>query len=90
MDPEIIDEFLEVYLSAKERKYPDFIKKLHQWVVPDYKIKGYTVYEIPDEKVVDGLKAINKRYSSYIKVKGYKYKIEVLLEGAEALSLWRK
>jgi len=48
------------------------------------------VYEILDEKAVEGLKAINKMYSSYIKVKGYRYKIEVLLEGAEALSLWRK
>ncbi len=69
MDPEIIDDFLEVYLSAKERKYSDFIKKLHQWVIPDYKIKGYSVYEFPDEKVVEGLKAINKRYYPISKLK---------------------
>ena len=88
--PHITQEILDVYLSGKAAKYPDFVKRIYQWVVSDYNIKTYNIYEIPEEKLFQGLKAIGKRYSTYVTVKGYKYKIEPLIEGSEAIELIRK
>lgn len=88
--PHIYQEVLDVYLSGKAAKYPDFVKRIHQWVTSDYDIKVYSVYEIPEEKLFQGLKAIGRRFSTYITVKGYKYKVEPLIEGSEAIELMRK
>ena len=88
--PHILKEVLDVYLSGKAAKYPDFVKRIHQWVVSDYNFKTYNIYEIPEEKLYQGLKAIGKRYSTYVAVKGYKYKIEPLIAGSEAIDLIKK
>ncbi len=88
--PHKLQEILEVYLSGKAAKYPDFVKRIYQWVVSDYNFKTYNVYEIPEEKLYQGMKAIGKRYSTYVAVKGYKYKIEPLIEGSEAIELIKK
>jgi len=32
---------------------------------PDGMIKTYAVYECPDDKILDGLKSIGKRYTLY-------------------------
>ena len=82
-------EITEVYISGKAAKYPDFVKRIHQWVASDYDIKVYNIYEIPDEKLVEGMKAIAKRFSTYVAVKGYKYKVIPLMEGSEAIQLVR-
>ena len=87
--PHKLQEILEVYLSGKAAKYPDFVKRIYQWVVSDYNFKTYNIYEIPEEKLYQGLKAIGKRFSTYVTVKGYKYKIEPLVEGSEAIELIR-
>ncbi len=44
------------------------IKRIYQWVVSDYNFKTYNIYEIPEEKLFQGLKAIGKRYSTYVAV----------------------
>ncbi len=84
------NELVELYLSGKAAKYPDFVKRIHGWVVMDYGAKNYAVYEVPDDKLYEGIKAIAKRYSTYTTVEGYKYKIEPLLEITEAIQLVRE
>lgn len=81
---------MDVYLSGKAAKFPDFVKRIHQLIVSDYNFKTYNIYEIPEEKLYQGMKAIGKRFSTYITVKGYKYKIEPLIEGTEAIQLTRE
>jgi len=88
--PHITPKILDVYLSGKAAKYPDFVKRTHQLVAADYNFKTYNLYEIPEEKLYQGIKAIGKRYSTYITVEGYKYKIETLIEGSEAIQLLKK
>ena len=87
--PHKTQEVLDVYLSGKAAKYPDFVKRIHQLIVSDYNFKSYNLYEIPEDKLYQGIKAIGKRYSTYVAVEGYKYKIEPLIEGSEAIQLIR-
>ena len=88
--PHKSQEIIDVYTSGKAAKYPDFVKRIHQWAASDYDIRIYNIYEIPDEKCVPALKAIAKRFSTYVVVKGYKYKIIPLMEGSEAIALSKK
>ncbi len=82
-----VREMLEVYMSKDKPAYPDFIKKIHHWttISPEGRIKAYAVYECPDDKILDGLKAIGKRYTLYTTVEGYKYYPEVLMDAQEAI-----
>lgn len=80
-------EMVNVYLSGKQPKYPDFVKKIHQWAVMDNEVKTYAVYEMPDDKVYEGLLAIGKRFTAYTNIKGYKYKPEILIEEKDVLSM---
>jgi len=84
------EEFLKFYLSGKAPKYPDYVKRIHQWIVPDYVYKVYNIYELPEDKLYEGMKGIAKRFSAYAAFKGYKFKIEPLIEGSEAIELYRK
>jgi len=85
--PHKTEEVIKVYTSGKAVDYPDFVNRKFQWATPNYDLKIYNIYEIPDEKLVEGIKAIAKRFSTYVKVEGYKYNLEVLIEGAEALKM---
>lgn len=82
-------ELLKVYMSKDKPTYPDFVKKIHHWTVVssngDY--KTYAVYEFPDGKVKETLKAIGKRYSLYATVEGYRYYPEILLDAEEAIKI---
>ena len=80
-------EMTTVYLSGKQAKYPDFVKKIHQWYVMDNEIKAYAVYEVPDDKVYETILAIGKRYNAYVAIEGYKYKIEVLIAEKDVLAM---
>ena len=41
--PHLTQEILDVYLSGKAAKYPDFVKHIHQFVVSDYSFKTYNL-----------------------------------------------
>jgi len=84
--PHKFDDLLKVYLG-KKTDYPDFVKRIHHWGITDGDYKNYAVYEVPDEKLYDGMMAIAKRYSTYAKVEGYKYKIEPLMDSEKAIAL---
>ena len=83
-------EMVNIYLSGKQPKYPDFIKKIQNWLVMDNEIKNYAVYEAPDDKTYEALLAIGKRYTAYTVIEGYKYKPEVLIEEKDVLAMMPK
>ena len=85
-----VKEIMQIYFSGKQPKYPDFIKKIHQWVVMDNKVKTYAVYEMPDDKTYEGLLAIGKRFTAYTVIEGYRYKPEVLIEEKDAIAMMPK
>jgi hypothetical protein len=84
------NEMIKVYMSKDKPPYPDFMKKINHWIAmsPDGYIKAYAVYECPDEKIIDCLKAIGKRYSLYAQVEGYKYFPEVLMDAQEVIKMF--
>ena len=86
----IAEDFIKFYLSGKAPKYPDYVKRIHQWFVPDYNYKVINIYELPEDKLYEGMKGIGKRFSSYAGIKGYKFKIEPLIEGSEVIESYRK
>jgi hypothetical protein len=87
LPPHISDKVIKLYTSGKAAEYPDFVKRIHQWAASDYNFKIYNIYEIPEEKLFQGLRAITKRFSTYVTIKGYKYKIEPLLEGSDVIQM---
>ncbi len=85
-----VEESLKFYLSGKAPKYPDYVKRIHQWFVSDYNIKLYNIYELPEDKLYEGMKRIGDRFSAYAAMEGYKFKIEPLIEGSELIESYRK
>jgi hypothetical protein len=65
----------------------DFVKRVNIWVAADYDTKVYALYEVPDEKMFDGLKSISTRYAGYRIIEGFKYNIEPLLTVKDALPM---
>jgi len=60
--------------------YPDFLKKVENWIaqITDDRLKSYAVYECPDDKIVESMSALAKRYNFYASVEGYTYTMELL------------
>ena len=89
MPPDKIPEATKVYMASNKPKYPNFINKTDNWAaVPSagsYKV--YAVYECPEEKLYEALKAIIKRYNFYAQVEGYNYSVEPLIPEAEAMEM---
>lgn len=82
-------DLLKVYTSKDKPAYPDFVKKIHHWtlVSSDGNYKTYAVYEFPDDKIKETMKAIVKRYNLYATVEGYRYFPELLLDAEEAIKM---
>lgn len=82
-------ELLKVYTSKNKPAYPDFLKKIHHWtlVASDGNYKTYAIYEFPDDKIKETMKAIVKRYNLYATVEGYRYFPELLLDAEEAIKM---
>ena len=80
-------ELAKLYTSGKQPKYPDFVKRVHRFVVMDNDVKGYALYEVPDDKIIDGGKAIAKRQAVYSTIEGYKYRAELLMTAEDALEV---
>ena len=74
-------------LFLKLPKLPDYVKTEHVFVSPDLKTSFYSVYELPEDKYFEGMKAIVKRYTGYNEVEGYEYRIVPVMEAKDALAL---
>ena len=87
--PHKFKELIKVYMSKDKPAYPDFVKKIHHWAkgTPDGQYKTIAIYECPDDKLFDALKAISKRYAVYAAVEGYRHTIEPLIDAEEAIKL---
>jgi len=72
----------------KLEKLPDFIKTEHVFNTAAGDYVFFSIYQIEDEtKYFNGLKAITKRFSGYMDIKGYKYTLHPVLEAKDALSM---
>ncbi|MHA2429659.1 MAG: hypothetical protein ACXACC_01380 [Promethearchaeota archaeon] len=72
----------------KLEKLPDFVKTEHVFNTAAGDYMFFSIYQIEDEtKYFDGLKAITKRFSGYMDIKGYKYTLHPVLEAKDALSM---
>ena len=89
--PHIAEDLVKFYLSGKAPKYPEFVKRVSQWMASDFEFLTYNIYDLPEEKLYEGMKGISKRLSAFSsEFEGYKYKIQVLIPGSEALDLFKK
>ena len=88
--PNKAEEMIKASMSGKKPAYPEFLKKVHNWVaqVTTGLYKAYAVYECPDENVVEGLAALTKRYNFYAQTEGYRFTIEILAEFEDAINLY--
>lgn len=79
-------DMMKNYMSPDKPKYSDSVKKLENWV-PQVtgEIKAYAVYECPDDKIIEALTSITKRYHFYSQVEGYRYRIELLSDMEDAI-----
>jgi hypothetical protein len=87
--PHIVEDVLKFYISGKAPAYPNFVKRRDQWVVSDFHYKTYNIYEIPEEKLYEGIKGIAKRLSAFARFEGYVWKIEILTKGSEAIDMMK-
>lgn len=89
--PHIAEDLVKFYLSGKAPKYPEFVKRVSQWMASDYEYLTYNIYEIPEEKLYEAMKGITKRLSAFAsEFEGYKFKVQVLISGHEAIDLYTK
>lgn len=68
-------------------KLPDFVRTIYVFLSAEGKTTFYSLYEVPDDKYFEGIKAIIKRYTGYREIEGYEYKLIPLLESKDALAM---
>jgi len=74
------------FLEAE--KLPEYVKTEHVFNAAAGDYTFFSIYKIEDEsKYFDAIKAIVKRYSTYMDVVGYKYTLYPVLEAKDALSM---
>jgi len=85
--PHKLNELIKNYMSTDKPAYPDFLKKVEHWAaqITDEKHKTYAVYECPDDKVIESMAALSKRFIYYASVEGYTFKMELLTEADAAI-----
>ena len=77
----------KAFVGGKVPETADFVNRINIFVVADFDVKIYTLYEMPDDKLHEGLKSIGARYAGYRDIEGFKYKIETLMTVQEALPM---
>ena len=77
----------EIFSSGKLPKLPDFVKRTHIFVYIDDMINSLSLYEVPDDKLFEGMKALNQRCTGYFGIQGVSFKVNPLMEIKDALSL---
>ena len=81
------EEVGKLFTSNSLPKTADFVKRINIFVLADGITKIYALYEVPNEKLFDGMVSIATRYAGYRAVEGFEYKIENLLTITEALPM---
>ncbi len=85
--PTKLKELFKANVDPKKPAYPAFVKKVHNWgaQVTDEYYKNYAVYQCPDDKIMEAVAALTKRYNFYAQVEGYRYRMELLVEAEQAM-----
>ena len=85
--PHKVSELIKTYMRTDKPAYPDFLKKVEHWAaqITEEKYKTYAVYECPDDKIIESMAALAKRFTFYASVKGYTFKMELLIEAEDAI-----
>ncbi len=81
------DEVGQAFVWKKVPEVADFVKRINIWVVSEFDTKIYALYEVPNDKMYDGIKSLGTRYAGYRIVEGFKFKIETLLTIQESLPM---
>ena len=87
-----LNESVKTYMRTDKPAYPEFLKKVENWAaqITDDKQKVYSVYECPDDKVIESMAALAKRHNFYASVEGYTYKMELLTDADAAIKEFLK
>jgi hypothetical protein len=81
-------EVTRVFVKSAIKKLPPFLKALGIYLGPSEKgIKAYSIYEVEDEKMADGLRELTKIMAAYSQVQGYKWWIEPVVKSRDAMTL---
>ena len=85
--PHKSEEVGKIFTTNVLPKTADFVKRINIFVLADEKTKVYALYEIPNDKLFDGMVSIATRYAGYRAVEDFEYKIETLMTIREALPM---
>ena len=90
--PHKLNELVKTYMRTDKPAYPDFLKKVEHWAaqVTGNKHKTYAVYECPDDKIIESMTALAKRFSFYASVEGYTFQCELLANAEDTIKEYLK
>ena len=80
-------EIGQAFVEKTVPEVADFVKRINIWVVSDFDIKIYALYEAPNEKFFDALVSVSTRYAGYRSIEGFEFKVEPLLTVQESLPM---
>lgn len=84
-----LEELLKIFLAKDKPAYPISLKKLHVWHAPnlDGKIRRFSLFECPEDKLYEGITGIMKRYNYYAQLEGYAFEVFPLIDEADAMKI---
>lgn len=83
------DQMTEKFQKAPA--LPSFLKRMHMLTTAgDEGIVILGIYQLDDDKVADGIRALTKYYVQYHDVEGFRYTVETMLAVEEAIPLTRR
>ena len=77
----------EIFSTGKFPKLPDFVKRTQTFVYLDDMVHSLSFFQVPDDKLFEGMKAANQRCTAYFGIQGVSFKVIPLMEIKDALSL---
>ena len=87
-DPADFKNFLPVMTSPDKPILPDYVKKVLNLLNATGDSVIYALYEVPDDKIYDALKELNKRYFFYAaNLKGYEFSVDIVAPIEDAMGL---
>jgi hypothetical protein len=86
--PNKAEEVLKIYTQTKWPETPKFVKQLFILSTLAKDIKSYTLFEVKDGKIKEGLGYINEIMSKYFPLEGIKIRLEPLFAPKDALALY--
>ncbi len=86
--PNVAKEVVNVFTKTKWPKAPEYVKQVFVLSTLAKNIKSYTLFEVQDGKIKEGLAYINLILSKYFSTTGIKIRLEPLLTVEDAMTLY--